>query len=130
MIYYICYIEETIKKFKDNIDTGIEIKGRKIAMLRFANDIALLRGNKNELGMLWTKQTIFVKGIKMKINRSKTNVLVCKKKEQMRQECIKISRDHLKEVKEFCYVGSEISWDGTSQKEIKYRITQAKRSLI
>ena len=39
-------IEEAIKEFKDKIDTGIEIQGQKIAMLRFADDIALLGSNK------------------------------------------------------------------------------------
>ena len=43
------YLEEAIKEFKDDIDTGIGIQGQKIAMLRFSEDIALVGSNKKEL---------------------------------------------------------------------------------
>ena len=43
------YREEGIKEFKVKIDTGIEIQGQKIAMLRFADDIALLGSNKKRI---------------------------------------------------------------------------------
>ena len=37
----------------------------------------------------------------MKINKNKTKILVCTKKEQTRQECIKINQENLEGVKEF-----------------------------
>ena len=121
------YIEEAIKEFKDKIDTGIEIQGQKIAMLRFADDIALLGSNKKELeDALNGINQILIEEIKMKINKNKTKVLVCTKKEQTRQECIKINQENLEGVKEFRYLGSKITWDGRSENEIKSRIAQAK----
>ena len=73
------YIEEAIKEFKDKI----EIQGQKIAMLRFADDIALLGNNKIELeDALNGINRILTEEIKMKINKNKTKVLVCTKKEQ------------------------------------------------
>ena len=95
------YIEEAIKEFKDKIDTGIEIQGQKIAMLRFADDIALLGNNKIELEeALNGINQILIEEIKMKINKNKTKVLVCTKKEQTRQESIKINQENLDGVKE------------------------------
>ena len=66
------YIEEAIIEFKDKIDTGIEIQGQKIAMLRFADDIALLGSNKIELedAMNGINQ-ILIEEIKMKIHKEK-----------------------------------------------------------
>ena len=69
---------------------------------------------------------ILIEEINLKINKNKTKVLVCTKKEQTRQECIKIDQENLEGVKEFRYLGSKISWDGRSENEIKSRIAQAK----
>ena len=62
----------------------------------------------------------------MKINKSKTKVLVCTKKEQTRQGFIKINHENLDGVKEFRYLGSKVIWGGRSENEIKSRIAQAK----
>ena len=82
MIFNLYIIEEAIKEFKDKIDTGIEIQGLKIAMLRFADDIALRGSNKKELeDVLNGINQILIEEIKMKINKNETKVLVCTKKE-------------------------------------------------
>ena len=63
------YIKEAIKEFKDKIDTWIDIQGQKIAMLRFADGIALLGSNKKELeDALNGINQILIEEIKMKIN--------------------------------------------------------------
>ena len=106
------YIEEAIKEFKDKIDTGIEnSKGQTIAMLRFADDIALLRSNNKELE--WNQPNS---------NRRNQNT----KKEQTRQECIKMDQENLEGDKKFRYLGCTITWDGRSVNEIKSKIAQAK----
>ena len=78
-------------------------------MLRFADDIALLGSNKRELeDALNGINQIRIEEIKIKINKNKTKVLVCRKKEQTRQECIKINQENLG-VKECRYLGSKIT---------------------
>lgn len=65
----------------------------------------------------------------MKINNSKTLV---PKKDQRRQECIKINEENIQGVKEFCYLESKIMWNGRSKKKkkkIKSRIAQAKTGI-
>ena len=70
------YIEEAIKEFKDKIDTGQNI----LARLRFADDIPIIGGNKNELeNAINGINPILEDGIKMKINKNK-KVLFCTKK--------------------------------------------------
>ena len=66
----------------------------------------------------------------MKINKSISKVLVCTKKEQTRQECIKIDQENLDGVKKFFYLRSKITWGGRSQKEIKSRIAQFKTKTV
>lgn len=46
-IIFNLYIEEAIKKYNLNLDTGIKIQGLKIAMLRFTEDNTL-GSNKKE----------------------------------------------------------------------------------
>ena len=65
----------------------------------------------------------------MKINQNKTKVLGCTKKEQARQECIKIDQENLEGVKKFRYLGSKITRDKKSQKEIKSWIAQVKMGI-
>ena len=55
-----------MKEFKDNIDTGIEIQKELEDTLNGINEI-------------------LIEEIKMKINKNKTMVLVCTKKEQTRR---------------------------------------------
>ena len=64
----------------------------------------------------------------LKINKKKTKILVCSKREEARTN-IKLGKQKLEEVKEFCYLGSRITNDGRSKKEIVSRIAQAKRAF-
>ena len=56
------------------------------------------------------------------------HILVCSRKEEKRTN-IKLGKENLEEVKEFCYVGSRVTSDGRSKKEIVSRIAQAKWSF-
>ena len=62
----------------------------------------------------------------LKINKKKTKILVCSKREEAKTN-IKLGKHKLEEVKEFSYLGSRITSDGRSKKEIVSRIAQAKR---
>ena len=123
------YIEEVIKEFKDKIDTGIGIQGQKIAMLRFADDIVLLGSNKKELeDALNGINQILIEEIK--INKNKTKVLVCRKKDQTRQEFIKINHENVEGVKEFRFLGSKITWGGRSENDLNQEFLKLKWGLI
>ena len=59
----------------------------------------------------------------LKINQKKTKILVCSKREEAKTN-IKLGKHKLEEVKEFSYLGSRISSDGRSKKEIVSRIAR------
>ena len=65
----------------------------------------------------------------LKMNTKKTKILVCSRREEAKTK-IKIGKQKLVEVDEFCYLGSRITSDGRSKKEIISRIAQAKRAFI
>ena len=53
---------------------------------------------------------------------------MCRKREEAKAN-IKLGKHKLEEVKEFSYLGSRITNDGRSKKEIASRIAQAKRAF-
>ena len=75
---------------------------------------------------------ILIEEIKMKINKNKTKVLVCTKKEQTRQECIKIDQENLEGVKEFryLYLGVKSHGMGGAKKKLNQELPKLKWVLI
>jgi glutaredoxin-related protein len=85
--------------------------------------------NKDELERFLNKMdTVLKENYSVNVNRSKTKVMVCGKNVT---ETLKMRHrnEELQEVDEFCYLGSKITKDGRSTKEIKSRIAQAKRAF-
>lgn len=124
------YVEEAINKVKDKGDWGINVQGRKIKMLRFADDIAIIASNKSELEeALKELEKVLAGEYGMRINKKKTKVLVCRGKERKTKTKILIGSEEIEEVKEFCYLGSQISRDGRSQEDIKRRLAQGRNAF-
>uniref|UniRef100_A0A2S2R187 Reverse transcriptase domain-containing protein n=1 Tax=Sipha flava TaxID=143950 RepID=A0A2S2R187_9HEMI len=117
-------IEESIKEIKVNTN-GISINGQKIHSIRFADDIALMAESTVDLKlMLHCLDTTLTK-FSLKINRKKTKVLVLSKSDQQNATIIIISNESIEQVKKCCYLGSLITEDNRSTKEIKRRIASA-----
>ena len=96
-------------------------------MLRFADDIAVVAETEGDLKVLTNMERTMAR-YKLKINKKKTKILVCSRKEEKRTN-IKQGKQKLEEVKEFCYLGNRVTSDGRSKKEIVSRIAQAKRAF-
>ena len=64
----------------------------------------------------------------LKINTKKTKIIVCSRREEVKTN-IKIRKQKLVEVDEFCYLGSRITSDGRGKIEIITRIAQTKRTF-
>ena len=121
------YIEKAINEIKEKAP-GISIHGERISMLRFADDIAVVAETEGDLKKVLTNMERTMARYKLKINKKKTKILVCSRKEEKRTN-IKLGKEKLEEVKEFCYLGSRVTSDGRSKKEIVSRIAQAKRAF-
>ena len=66
---------------------------------------------------------------KMKINSKKTKVMKCHKTEARNSMNINLGADKLEECNEFCYLGSVITKDNRSKRDIMSRIAQAKKAF-
>jgi len=121
------YIQEAIDIIREKIQLGIKINGRKIDMLRFADDIAVIAENEEELQrMLRCMEETLLNELSMKINTQKTKVLVCSRNNNITTRIHLQNNQEIKQVEEFSYLGSIVSKDGRSKKEIVTRICQAK----
>lgn len=96
-------------------------------MLSFSDDIALIAESDEALGNMLTKMNDSCKEYKMKINKSKTKILICSKQELLSN--ITIENEKLETVQCFTYLGSKITHDGRSEIDIKSRIAQAKQAF-
>lgn len=121
------YIENTLKKLREDEIGGIKINDMLVQMLSFSDDIALIAESDEALGNMLTKMNDSCKEYKMKINKSKTKILICSKQELLSN--ITIENEKLETVQCFTYLGSKITHDGRSEMDINSRIAQAKQAF-
>ena len=93
--------------------------------LRNADDTALLAGNEIELSDLTSK----INEVGMKINIRKTKAMVVGNKPNSPKINIAIDVQHIEQVTSYVYLGSFITEDGRSEKEIKRRIMIARSTF-
>lgn len=74
-------------------------------MLRFADDNSLIAESEEALGNMLTKMNDSCKEYKMKINKSKTKILICSKQELLSN--ISIENEKLETVQCFTYLGTK-----------------------
>ena len=108
---------------------GINVGGTNYNNLRYADDTALLAGNEKELSDLTSKINEVGKLFGMKINVKKTKAMVVSKKPNSPKINIAIDGQHIEQVTSYMYLGSLITEDGRSEKEIKRRIMIAQSTF-
>ena len=89
---------------------------RKISMLQFADDRALIAETNKDLRKSLTNMERTIARYQLKINKKKTQILVCSNREEAKTN-ISLEKYNLKKVKEFSYLESRITNNGRSQKE-------------
>jgi len=114
------YIENVLKKSREEKIGGIKINSMLIQMLRFAIDKAVITKSEENLGNMLTKMNDSFNEYKMKINKNKTKILICSKKALFSN--ITINNEKLETVQRYTYLGSKITYDGKSETDIKSRI--------
>ncbi len=118
------YTEMIMRKIK-HMD-GVKIGGFNINNIRYADDTAIITDSEQKLQTLMNKLVKESRNFGLEINRSKTFSMVISKKSQNPKCKIKIDGTQIKQVEKFEYLGSLITSDGKSDKEIKRRIGIAK----
>ena len=107
--------------------TTISIAGRPLCNRRFADDIDLMAGSNSELQTLTNKLVDSAAAFGMEISSEKSKVMVSSREET--KTSIVMNGKLLEEVSEFKYLGSVLSKDGSSTKEIRTRIAMATAAM-
>ena len=118
------YTEMIFREIEDL--PGINIGGRNVNNLRYADDTVLVAENEEHLQNLL--DTVNNSGLcyGMKMNAKKTKSMVISRKEAKPRIKIKIGQTDIEQVDNFIYLGQMITEDGRSDKEIIRRISIAK----
>jgi len=113
------YVQEAIdNRVRELIQVGIKIQDGNVDMLRFADDIAVLTESDEDLrNILTTMSIMFDDEYNMKINQSKTKILVCRR-HVIVIPVIKLEGDTLEVVEEYKYLGSMVISNGRCDQEI------------
>ena len=94
-------------------------------MLRFADDIALLKNTERELEEALNVSEIVFNNNNMKINIGITKMIACRTKSGKKRLKVKKGNGKMKEISEFCYLECKITGDGRCSTDIRSRIGQA-----
>ena len=121
------YSEMIMRKLEDL--EGISVGGRNITNIRYADDTALIADSEAKMQALVNTLVMESERRGLKVNFSKTKVLVVRKGDEQIDARIKIHSNNLEQVKSFSYLGSILTEDGRCDKEIKTRIGIAKDSF-
>ena len=108
---------------------GIKFGGRNINNIRYADETVLLADSEDKLQRLVQQlvQSSEERGLKM--NLSKTKVMVISKGEDVASANITVNGEVLEQVSRYKYLGSVVTQDGRCTDEIKARIAIAKTAF-
>ena len=108
---------------------GLKVGGRSVNNIRYADDTVLIADSEEKLLSLLQRVHIASEEKGLSINVAKTECMVMTKgKERVRCE-LNLNGERIKQVDQFCYLGSWITADVRCEREIKYRIEEAKRAF-
>ena len=111
-------LEEIFRKMKQKY--GVNIDGKKLFNLRFADDIVLLSESHGELNKVLSELAATSKEVGLTMNMKKTKIMTNGVKKP-----IKIENEEIEYIDEYIYLGQLISFENKSEKEITRRISSA-----
>ena len=118
------YLERIMREALENHESSISIGGRDLSNLRFADDIDLIAGSNDELQELTNKLSDRSNAYGMELSSEKSKVMVNSHNKDISVNIV-MNDQKLEEVHSFKYLGSVITEDGSSDKDIGPRIGQA-----
>ena len=121
------YSEMIMRELEDL--EGVRVGGRNITNIRYADDTALLADSEPKMQCL--VNTLVSESLRkgLKVNFTKTKVMVVSKCNEQINAAITIDGNTLEQVDSFSYLGSTLTEGGRCEKEIKTRISIAKESF-
>jgi len=117
---------EALESFEGNVRIG----GRSINNIRFADDIDLIAGSMKELAELTERHDKSASAFGMEISAEKSKMMVTPYTNDNNTNVpITVNGSKLQSVKSLKYLGSNITEDGTSVREVKTRLAIATQNL-
>ena len=113
----------------EETEEGIQVGGRLIKDLRFADDQAMLATTQEGLQRMMDQLNLTSWKYNMKTNISKTKSMKIDREEEEVTAKIKINGEEVEQVKSFCYLGSMITADARCQNDLKRRIALGKEAF-
>ena len=117
------FLEHIMMQTLQGFTPTLTINGRPISNLRFADDIDLIGENFDQVQDLTSRLHVAAKSVGMEISTEKSKILISGG--DSTGSCIKLDCHVLEEVETFKYLGSTLTKDGRSIKEIKIRLSLA-----
>ncbi len=114
------FLEVIMASSMEEMKTGAVMNGRIINNLRFADDIAVMAENQDDLQVLINRIVAESTRMGMKVNIAKTEVQHIGI--ERTKVDIQIENHELKQVEEFVYLGGNISEDSTTEQDTRRRI--------
>ena len=119
---------EIIMRDLENLE-GLKIGGQNLNNVRYADDTALVADSEEKLDILIKTLVQSSENRGLKLNTSKTKVMLISKKAESVPINIIINGERLEQVDSFKYLGSLITKDARCEKEIKTRTALAKMAF-
>jgi hypothetical protein len=113
-------LEAVMRLSLERQEAGLELCGRLVKNLRFADDINLMSETTDGLQEITDQVSQQGERLGLVINSDKTKVMTISKEQQDLQTTVRGNK--LEQVKEFVYLGGQISQDGRCESDIKRRI--------
>lgn len=123
------YSEDIVRKALDDQDIGIEINGKVINNLRYADDTVLLAGTLEDLQAIINKIVVISEEYGLSLNISKTKYMLIAKTTQDNRR-IYVKNQPIERVKEYKYLGTTINENNSTSEEIRIRVEQARNTFI
>ena len=101
------------------VEKGIQVLGKRLNNLRFADDIVLFANNIDELQVLVNELALVCSEVGLKMNIDKTKIMI---NEWTPEGCISAGNTQLQRVTEYVYLGQLINMKGDLKPEILRRI--------
>ena len=121
------FLEQIMTDTLHDFTTTISIGGRPVCNLRFADDIDLLGGSNRELQELTSKLEESASAYGMEISAEKSKTMVNSTDDK--SASITLGGTQLENVDSFKYLGSTITKDGKSEKEVRARLGSATSAM-
>src|SRR5215469_6138849 len=117
------YSEMIMREIKEL--EGIDLNGYNINNIRYADDTVLVADSEEKLQSLLDVLNEVRERKGLKINKSKTEVMVISRTDRNSRANIRIEDNLIKQVGRFNYLGSLINEDGRCEDEIRERTNKA-----